>query len=92
MSLATSQALQIDGVKAAERAKRSVIKMTLKGAGRRIAYVAVQNELRQGIRAVKPGSAKSDGCLAATPSNCPGLTGCNNKRAADDPTLSKRCA
>ena len=26
--------------------------MTLKGAGRRIAYAAVQNELRQGIRAV----------------------------------------
>jgi hypothetical protein len=35
-----------------KRAKRSVIKMTLKGAGRRIAYGAVQNELRQGIRAV----------------------------------------
>ena len=52
MSLAASRALQIDGVKAAARAKRSVIKMTLKGAGRRIAYGAVQNELRQGIRAV----------------------------------------
>ena len=52
MSLATSRALQIDGVKASARAKRSVIKMTLKGAGRRIAYSAVQNELRQGIRAV----------------------------------------
>src|SRR5271166_271254 len=52
VSLATSRALQIDGVKAAARAKRSVIKMTLKGAGRRIAYAAVQNELRQGIRAV----------------------------------------
>ena len=47
VSLATSRALQIDGVKAAARAKRSVIKMTLKGAVRRIAYVAVQNELRQ---------------------------------------------
>jgi hypothetical protein len=43
---------EIDGVKAAARAKRSVIKITLKGAGRRIAYAAVQNELRQGIRAV----------------------------------------
>src|SRR5258705_508142 len=43
VSLAASRALQIDGVKAAARAKRSVIKMTLKGAGRRIAYVAVQN-------------------------------------------------
>jgi hypothetical protein len=52
VSLATSRVLQIDGVKAAARAKRSVIKMTLKGAGRRIAYRAVQNELRQGIRAV----------------------------------------
>ena len=52
VSLAASRALQIDGVKAAARAKRSVIKMTLKGAGRRIAYAAVQNELRQGIRAV----------------------------------------
>ncbi len=52
VSLATSRALQIDGVKAAAHAKRSVIKMTLKGAGRRIAYAAVQNELRQGIRAV----------------------------------------
>src|SRR5271169_401702 len=52
VSLATIRALQIDGVKAAARAKRSVIKMTLKGAGRRIAYAAVQNELRQGIRAV----------------------------------------
>jgi hypothetical protein len=30
----------------------TVIKMTLKGAGRRIAYVEVQNELRQGIDAV----------------------------------------
>jgi hypothetical protein len=29
-----------------------MIKMTLKGAGRRIAYAAVQSELRQGIRAV----------------------------------------
>jgi hypothetical protein len=29
-----------------------VIKMTLKGAGRRIAYIAVQNELRQGFRTV----------------------------------------
>ena len=29
-----------------------MIKMTLKGAGRRIAYAAVQNELRQGIHAV----------------------------------------
>ena len=52
VSLATSRALQFDGAKAAARAKRSVIKMTLKGAGRRIAYAAVQNELRQGIRAV----------------------------------------
>src|SRR6478736_9229595 len=52
VSLATSRALQIDGVKASARAKRSVIKMTLKGAGRRIAYAAVQSELRQGIRAV----------------------------------------
>ena len=52
VSLAARRALQIDGVKAAARAKRSVIKMTLNGAGRRIAYVAVQNELRQGIRAV----------------------------------------
>ena len=52
VSLAASRAQQIDGVKASARAKRSVIKMTLKGAGRRIAYVAVQNELRQGIRAV----------------------------------------
>jgi hypothetical protein len=52
VSLATSRALQIDGVKAAARAKRSVIKLTLKGAGRRIAYAAVQNELRQMIRAV----------------------------------------
>jgi hypothetical protein len=51
VSLAASRTLQIDGVKAAARAKRSVIKMTLKG-GRRIAYSAVQNELRQGIRAV----------------------------------------
>ncbi|MEY2487092.1 MAG: hypothetical protein QOH39_2740, partial [Verrucomicrobiota bacterium] len=34
------------------RAKRAVIKMTLKGAGRRIAYAAVQSELRQGIGAV----------------------------------------
>jgi hypothetical protein len=49
---AANRALQIDWVKAAARAKRSVIKMTLKGAGRRIAYGAVQNELRQGIRAV----------------------------------------
>jgi predicted ABC-class ATPase len=52
VSLAASRTLQIDGVTAAARAKRSVIKMTLKGAGRRIAYAAVQNELRQGIRAV----------------------------------------
>ena len=52
VSLAASRALQIDGIKAAARAKRSVIKMTLKGAGRRIAYAAVQSELRQGIRAV----------------------------------------
>jgi hypothetical protein len=52
VSLAASRALQIDGLKAAARAKRSVIKMTLKGAGRRIAYAAVQNELRQEIRAV----------------------------------------
>jgi len=52
VSLAASRAPQIEGVKAAARAKRSVIKMTLKGAGRRIAYAAVQSELRQGIRAV----------------------------------------
>jgi hypothetical protein len=52
VSLAASRALQIDGVKASARAKRAVIKMTLKGAGRRIAYAAVQSELRQGIRAV----------------------------------------
>ena len=52
VSLAARKALQIDAVKASARAKRSVIKMTLKGAGRRIAYAAVQNELRQAIRAV----------------------------------------
>ena len=51
VSLAAKRALQIDAVKALARAKRSVIKMTLKGAGRRIAYAAVQNELRQAIRA-----------------------------------------
>ena len=52
VSLAVNRAQQIEAVKAAARAKRSVIKMTLKGAGRRIAYAAVQSELRQGIRAV----------------------------------------
>jgi hypothetical protein len=41
-----------EAVKGAARAKRAVIKMTLKGASRRIAYAAVQSELRQGIRAV----------------------------------------
>ena len=50
--LAVNRAQQTEGVKASARAKRSVIKMTLKGAGRRIAYAAVQSELRQGIRAV----------------------------------------
>ena len=50
--LAVNRAQQIQAVKAAARAKRAVIKMTLKGAGRRIAYAAVQSELRQGIRAV----------------------------------------
>jgi hypothetical protein len=50
--LAVNRAQQIEGVKAAARAKRAVIKMTLKSAGRRIAYAAVQSELRQGIRAV----------------------------------------
>jgi hypothetical protein len=52
VSLAASRALQIDAATASARAKRAVIKMTLKGAGRRIAYAAVQSELRQGIRAV----------------------------------------
>jgi hypothetical protein len=52
VSLAAKRALQIDAAKASARAKRSVIKMTLKGVGRRIAYAAVQNELRQAIRAV----------------------------------------
>ena len=51
-SLALSRVQQIDAVKASARAKRAVIKMTLKGAGRRIAYAAVQSELRQAIRAV----------------------------------------
>jgi Relaxase/Mobilisation nuclease domain/Large polyvalent protein-associated domain 7 len=50
--LAVNRAQQIEAVKAAARAKRAVIKMTLKGAGRRIAYAAVQSELRQEIRAV----------------------------------------
>ena len=50
--LALNRAQRIEAVKASARAKRSVIKMTLKGAGRRIAYAAVQSELRQGIRAV----------------------------------------
>ena len=50
--LAINRAQQFDAVKAAARAKRAVIKMTLKGAGRRIAYAAVQSELRQGIAAV----------------------------------------
>jgi Relaxase/Mobilisation nuclease domain/Large polyvalent protein-associated domain 7 len=50
--LAVNKAQQIEAVKAAARAKRAVIKMTLKGAGRRIAYAAVQSELRQGLRAV----------------------------------------
>ena len=44
------------------------------------------------IAGLQPGSAKSDGRLDATLSNCHGLTGCNNKRAVDDPMLSKRCA
>jgi len=52
VSLAATRAQQIEAVKAAARAKRAVIKLTLKGAGRRIAYTAVQSELRQGIRAV----------------------------------------
>jgi hypothetical protein len=50
--LAINRAQQFDAVKAAARAKRAVIKMTLKGAGRRIAYAAVQSELRQGIAAM----------------------------------------
>jgi hypothetical protein len=50
--LAINRAQQLDAVKAAARAKRAVIKMTLKGSGRRIAYAAVQSELRQGIAAV----------------------------------------
>jgi hypothetical protein len=50
--LAVNRARQIESVKASARAKRSVIKMTLKGAGRRIAYAAVQSELCQRIRAV----------------------------------------
>ena len=50
--LAINRAQQFDAVKAAARAKRAVIKMTLKGAGRRIAYAAVQSELRQGIAAI----------------------------------------
>ena len=41
--LAVNRAQQTEAVKASARAKRSVIKMTLKGAGRRIAYGAVQN-------------------------------------------------
>ena len=50
--LAVNKAQQIEAVKAAARAKRAVIEMTLKGAGRPIAYAAVQSELRQGIAAV----------------------------------------
>src|SRR5271165_7009383 len=50
--LAVNRAQQIEAVKASARAKRAVIKMTLKGAGWRIAYTAVQSELRQEIRAV----------------------------------------
>ena len=50
--LAVNRSQQIETVKASARAKRAVIKMTLKGAGRRIAYAAVQSELRQGIGAV----------------------------------------
>jgi hypothetical protein len=50
--LSINRAEQFDAVKAAARAKRAVIKMTLKGAGRRIAYAAVQSELRQGIASV----------------------------------------
>jgi hypothetical protein len=50
--LAVNKAPQIEAVKAAAHAKSAVIKMTLKGAGRRIAYAAVQSELRQGLRAV----------------------------------------
>src|SRR6202047_1108643 len=41
--LAVNRAQQIETVKASARAKRAVIKMTLKGAGRRIAYAAVQS-------------------------------------------------
>jgi hypothetical protein len=52
VGLAINRTQQFDAVKAAARAKRAVIKMTLKGAGRRIAYAAVQSELRQGIAAV----------------------------------------
>ena len=50
--LAVNRAQQTEAVKASARAKRAMIKMTLKGVGRRIAYAAVQSELRQGIRAV----------------------------------------
>src|SRR4029077_11556628 len=46
--LAINRAQQFDAVRAAARAKRAVIKMTLKGAGRRMAYAAVQCEVRQG--------------------------------------------
>src|ERR1700680_1899401 len=51
-SVGLTRAQQINAAKAAAQAKRSVIKMTLKGAGRHIAYAAVKSELRQTIRAV----------------------------------------
>ncbi len=51
--LTLAKAQQVSSAKAAARAKRAVIKMTMQGVARRIAYAAVQTELRQTLRAIK---------------------------------------
>jgi hypothetical protein len=53
--LALAKAQQVESAKAAARAKRAVIKMTMKGVARRIAYAAVQTELRQTLLSIKTG-------------------------------------
>ncbi len=52
VSLAATEPYRSRGLRPRRARNDAVIKMTLKGAGRRIAYAAVQSELRQGIRAV----------------------------------------
>jgi hypothetical protein len=69
-----------------------VIKMTLKGARRRFAYGAVQNELRQGIRTVNARFREERRTLGRDTQQLSRVDWLQQQATMDDPMLLNSCA